>query len=98
MADLEKRKKKKIEFSKFFNCRQRYFGCERLWYKLSLLKLRAVKLVISFKQFLQSSRSQIIVKKYEIMRTFKIRYENGCFFIRSLAKAVRNRPSEQMKN
>ena len=70
--------KKKIEFSKFFKYRQRYFDCERLWYSnLLLLKLRAVKLAISFKQFLQSFRSQILVKKYEI---FNIRYENGWFF------------------
>ena len=52
-----------------------------------MLKLRAVKLAISFKQFLQSSRSQIFVKKYEIMRTFDIRYENGCFFHKIFGKS-----------
>ena len=44
------------------------------------------------------SRSQIFVKKYEIMRTFDIRYENGWFFHRSFVKAIRNRQSKQMKN
>ena len=80
--------KKKIEFSKFFKYRQRYFDCERLQYsKLSLLKLPAVKLAVSFKQFLQSSRSQIFVKKYDYMRTFNTRYENGWFFYQIFGKS-----------
>ena len=78
---------------------QRYFDSESLRYsKLSLLKLRTVELAIWFQQFLQSSRFQIFVKKYEIMRTFDIRYENGWFFHRSLIKAIRNCQSKQMKN
>ena len=88
-ADVEKRKKeKKNEFSKFFKYCQRYFDCERLWYsKLSLLKLRAVKFAISFKQFLQSATSQIFVKKYELMRSFNIRYEDGWFFHQIFGKS-----------
>ena len=43
-------------------------------------------------------RSQIFVKKYKIMRTFDIRYENGWLSHRSLVKAVTNRQSKQMKN
>ena len=71
----------KFEFSKFFKYPQKYFDWERLWYSnLSLLKLLAVKLAVSFKQFLKSFRSEILVKKYEIMRIFNIFYENGWFF------------------
>ena len=43
------------------------------------------------------SRAQIFVKKYKIMRTFDIRFENGWFCHSSLVKAVRNRQSKQMK-
>ena len=43
-------------------------------------------------------RSQIFVKKYEIMRTFDISYESGFFPHRSLVKVVRNRQSKQIKN
>ena len=92
-------KRKNFEFSKFVKYGQRYFDSERLWYsKLSFLKLRTVELAISFQQFLQSSRSQIFVKKDEIMRTFDICYENRWLFHRSLLKAVRNCRIKQMKN
>ena len=78
-ADFEKCKKgKKNEFFEFVKYGQKYFDSERLWYrKLSLLKVPTVELAISFQQFLQCFRSQIFVKKYEIMRTFDIRYKNG---------------------
>ena len=80
-ADFEKRKNEKNKFSKFVKYPEKYFDSKRLWYrKLSLLKLLAVKLAISFKQFLKSFRSEILVKKYEIMRIFNIFYENGWFF------------------
>ena len=92
-------KRKNFEFSKFVKYGQRYFDSERLWYsKLSFLKLRTVELTISFQQFLQSSRSQIFVKKDEVMRTFDICYENRWFFHRSLLKAVRNCRIKRMKN
>ena len=87
-ADFEKRKREKVEFSKFVKYRERYFDSERLWQsKLSLLKLQGVKLAISFQQFLQGSRSQIFVKKYEIMRSFNIRYENRWFFHKIFRKS-----------
>ena len=71
-------KREKIEFFEFVKYGQKYFDSERLWYrKLSLLKVPTVELAISFQQFLQCFRSQIFVKKYEIMRTFDIRYKNG---------------------
>ena len=47
---------------------------------------------------LQSSRSQIFVKKYKIIRTFNSVMKTGGSFIRLLAKAVRNRQNEHMKN
>ena len=37
------------------------------------------------------------MKKYEIVRTFDIRYENGWFFHRSFVKAVRNRQRKNEK-
>ena len=84
----EAQKRKKFEFSKLFKYHWRYFDCERLWCsKLSLLKLPTVKLAISFKQSLLSPRSEIFVKKYEIMRTFNIRYESGRRFHKILGKS-----------
>ena len=86
-ADFEKRKKEKKKFFKFVKYPEKYFDSKRLWYrKLSLLKLRGVKLAISFQKFLQSSRSQVFVKKYETMRTFNICYENGWFFHKIFGK------------
>ena len=44
------------------------------------------------------SRSQIFVKKYEIMRTFDVRYENRTFFHRSFVEAIRKCQNKQMKS
>ena len=57
-ADFEKYKKEKFLNSNLSNmARGTFFDSERLWYsKLSLLKLLAVELAITFQPFLQSSR------------------------------------------
>ena len=58
-ADFEKYKKEKfLNSSNLSNmARGTFFDSERLWYsKLSLLKLLAVELAITFQPFLQSSR------------------------------------------
>ena len=58
-TDFEQRKKKKNEFFKSVKYRERYFDSERLWYsKLFLLKLRGVKLAISF----QNSCKVLVLK------------------------------------